>query len=142
MIREHLEHFGFPAPAVEFLVGFWDAIQLFDDVADKDREVTREELDRVIWYTLVDMNCNELFVQKRAVLLPHVSNLILKWQASDTVEREGKADEKSYVWRAGYYDLVLAVASLCFDRETVQKNAHNILNIYGETFAEYVEEFK
>jgi hypothetical protein len=142
VIKEHLESFNFPAPAVSFLVGFWDAIQLFDDVADQDKEITREELDKVLWFTLVDMHCNEFFIQKSSVLLPHVSNQILKWQASNTVEKEGKADQKSFGWRAGYYDLVLAVAALCFDRETVQKNAHNILSIYGETYAEYIEEFE
>jgi hypothetical protein len=67
---------------------------------------------------------------------------ILKWQASDTVERSGNADAKSYVWRAGYYDIVLAVVQLCHGPVFAAQNAHIVLGLYGETYDDYMKEFK
>ena len=89
----------------------WDAIQLFDDVADAD-PITRDDLDTVIWATLVAMPSNPFFAHNAAVLLPVVGAMILKWQASDKVERAGHASAQSYMWRAGFYDVVLMTVQL------------------------------
>jgi len=68
--------------------------------------------------------------------------MVLKWQASDVVEREGKADEKSFVWRAGYYDLVLASVQICHGPEIAIKMAPYVMALYGEKFEDYMREFK
>ena len=50
---------------------------------------------------------NPFFARHAGTLLPVLSTMVLKWQASDRVEREGNADARSFTWRAGYYELVL-----------------------------------
>ena len=62
---------------------------------------------------------------------------LLKWQASDKAERDGRADAKSFMWRAGYYDLVLFVNLLCNGPSAPIAP----LSLYGETLADYLKEF-
>jgi len=141
-IRDHLENsFSLPPAVVEWLVSLYDAIQVFDDYADGDG-VDRADLDTTIWNTLVGMPSNPFFMQNAGALLPAVGTMILKWQASDKAEREGKANEKSFVWRAGYYDLVLLCVQLCHGVTAAHKIAHHVMELYGENYKDYVKEFE
>jgi len=140
-IRQNLQQvFLLPASAVDWLLMMWDAIQVFDDVADGD-PIERKDLDAAIWNTLVAMNQNSFFTQNAQVLLPCVASMILKWQASDQAERAGKADARSFVWRAGYYDLILMAVQLCHGPKIAIENAHLVMELYGEKFDEYLKEF-
>jgi len=67
--------------------------------------------------------------------------MILKWQASDTAERDGQANAKSYMWRAGYYDLVLMAVSLVHGAGFATLHGHHVMALYGETFEDYMKEF-
>jgi hypothetical protein len=67
--------------------------------------------------------------------------MILKWQASDTAERQGQADAKSFGWRAGYYDLILMTVSLTHGAGFATKNAHLVMALYDEKFEDYMKEF-
>lgn len=135
------KEFGLPSSAVEWLLMIYQAIQVFDDVADGD-EVTRHELDKTIWNMLVAMHQNKFWRLNQDALSPLLATMVLKWQASDIAERAGKADEKSFVWRAGYYDLVLAVVQICHGPEIAIKMASYVMDLYGEKFEDYMKEFK
>jgi hypothetical protein len=138
-LKENLQRI-LPAPAVDWLLMLYGAIQVFDDVADGD-SVEREDLNTVIWNTLVGMNQNSFWIANSYNLAPVVATMILKWQASDHVERTGKADAKSFVWRAGYYDVVLMAVALCHGTQKTTKIAHEIMALYGEKFEDYMKEF-
>lgn len=129
-----------PAEAVQWLIDVWKCIQLFDDVADGD-EVDRKDLNSVIWATFIGLHSNPFFEAKKAALLPVLATQILKWQASDWVERNKMADARSFVWRAGYYDLVLFCVHLCHGQEVATTSASNVLSLYGESFEGYLKEF-
>jgi len=132
--------FGLPNAAVEWLLMLWDAIQVFDDVADED-EVKRNDLDVVIWNTLVGMSQNQFWQANANSLMPVVATMVLKWQASDEAERDGKADAKSYMWRAGYYDVVLMVVTLCHPAKRAKELSRYVMELYGEKFEDYMKEF-
>ena len=129
-----------PAPAVEWLLMLWNAIQVFDDVADGD-PVDREDLNSAIWNTLVGMNQNSFWIANSHNLAPVLAAVILKWQASDRAERAGQADAKAYVWRAGYYDVVLMAVALCHGTKAATDMSHLVMQLYGEKFEEYMKEF-
>jgi hypothetical protein len=140
-LESHLVNtLSLPEQAVEWLLMVWDMIQLFDDVADSD-PVERADLDRVIWFTFVGLRQNSFDIAFSSHLLPVLSTMILKWQASDDAERHGYADEKSFVWRAGYYDLILLAVSLVHGQDVAIKNAHVVMGMYGESYQDYLEEF-
>ena len=129
-----------PAPAIDWLLMLYGAIQVFDDVADGD-PVEREDLNAAIWNTLVGMNQNTFWIANSHSLAPIVATMILKWQASDQAERDGKADAKSFVWRAGYYDVVLMTVALCHGTKQATEKAQQVMELYGETFEDYLKEF-
>jgi hypothetical protein len=140
-LKENLQRvLALPAPATEWLLMLWGAIQVFDDVADGD-PVEREDLNAAIWNTLVGMNQNSFWAANSLTLAPVVATMILKWQGSDQAERAGKADARSYVWRAGYYDVVMMVVALCHGTKYATDNAHLVMALYGETLEDYMKEF-
>lgn len=140
-LKENLQRvFALPAPAVEWLLMLWNAIQVFDDVADGD-PVEREDLNATIWNTLVGMSQNTFWQANSQTLAPVVASMILKWQASDQAERAGKADARSFVWRAGYYDVVLMAVALCHGTQRATQSAQQVMELYGETLEDYMKEF-
>jgi len=129
-----------PTPVVDWLIMVYDAIQVFDDVADGDT-IERKDLNAAIWNTLVGMHQNQFFISNSHHLVPLMATMILKWQASDTAEREGHADARSFIWRAGYYDLILMAVSLTHGAGFATKNAHLVMDLYGEKLEDYMKEF-
>lgn len=145
-VREILEHhlietLELPGQPVAWLLGMWDAIQFLDDVADGD-DVSRDQLDCALNQLLVAMPSNPFFVAHASALLPVVAVQLLKWQASDKAEREGFADARSYMWRAGYYDLVLLVVQICHGYDIAVNMAPVVMGLYGEKLEDYQKEFE
>ena len=130
-----------PATAVQWLLDLWHVIQTLDDVADGDA-IERPALDRAIFAALVGMPANPFFQTYSVNLLPVMANAVLKWKASDDAEKEGNADEKSFVWRASFYDVVLAVVMLCHGPLTSMNAAKHVMALYGESFDDYRKEFQ
>lgn len=138
-LKENLDLLELPKEAVTWLMMMFDAIQTFDDYADGD-SVSRSDLDTLIWNTLLEMPMNPFYVKNCSMLYPMIATCILKWKASDTIERHGVPCAMSFAWRAGFYDLVLLVYTLCHGHEMAKKNGHVIMSLYGEKFGEYIEE--
>ena len=139
-LRTHFESLMLPADAAEWLMMLWQSIQTFDDYADDDF-VKREALDATIWNVLVAMPQNTFFSRHVAELVPLLGMMVLKWQASDSAEREGNASAQSYMWRAGYNELVLAAVRLCHGPVAAASVAHKVLGLYGEPLEKYLAEF-
>jgi hypothetical protein len=140
LLHKHFDSLMLPPAAVDWLLMLWQTIQTFDDYADGDH-VDRKALDATIWNTLVAMPQNPFFAQHAGVLLPLLSTAVLKWQAADHVERDKQASAQSYMWRAGYYDLVLMAVQLVHGPAAATSVAHKVLGMYGETFDQYMKEF-
>lgn len=134
--RDSLATMGFPQGAIDFVVDMWRVTQFFDDVADGDK-VDRPDLDAALWACLVGLPDNPFFIAHRTALVPVIACQIVKWQASDKAERDGQADARSYMWRAGFYDLLASVALICLGVDA----AKIALSMYGETLDEYLKEF-
>lgn len=135
-----LQVFELPPSAIEWLLMMWDISQLFDDVVDGD-PITGRDLDTLIYTSLISTQVHPFFAEYALVLRPVVALTILKWKGSDTAERAGHASAKSYMWRAAYYDLVLMVVNICHGYGLAMENAHRVMDLYGESFADYEREF-
>ena len=129
-----------PPDAAAWLLDLWAAIQVFDDVADGD-PVDRADLHAAIWNCLVKMPSNTFFAANSANLLPVVATAFLKWAASDDAERENRADARSFMWRASYYDVVLTVVLLCNPFDAALAKSGLVMALYGEKYEDYCLEF-
>ena len=114
-------------------------MQLFDDIVDGD-PTDRDDVDAGIWNALVGMPANAFYQRNAHVLIPLMSVAVLKWKASDQVERDGGACATSFVWRAGYYDIVLAVVQIEHGVQAAMDIGPVVLNLYGESLEEYMKE--
>lgn len=137
-LKTHFNSLDLPEAAVEWLCDLWLMAQLFDDVADGD-EIERTDLDAAIWASMVKMPTNSFYTTHGAWLIPAVAQMTLEWMASDLAEREGRASEQSYMWRAGYYRVVCLVCSIVHGPSS--EISERALSMYGETFEEYKAEF-
>lgn len=126
--------------AVAWLMDVFRSIQTLDDYADGD-PVERAQLDKLIWSLLAGCWMNPFFQRFQGQLLPVMACAILQWQAADKVEREGRADARSFVWRAGFYQLALMAVLCQHGPEVAMKNGDLALGIYGEKFEHYMKEF-
>ena len=142
MIEALEDHFinalDLPQPAADWLLDLWRVIQVFDDIHDGD-EVA--DVMPALWAGLVTMPGNPFYQANAAALQAAVATAILKWHAANEAEDAGQADERSYVWRAAYYDVVLLVTLLCHGQAEALRLAPVVMMMYGEPFAAYQEEF-
>jgi hypothetical protein len=127
-----------PEPAVDWLLDLWQVIQAFDDIHDGDPV---EDVMPALWASLVSMPGNPFYQANAAALQSAVATAILKWHAANAAEYAGKVDEKSFVWRAGFYDIVLLVTLLCHGQSFALDLASTVMSMYGELFSDYREEF-
>lgn len=135
-LSAHFTTLGLPDAAQVWLLDLWCVIQVLDDAMDGDR-AGQIAVSRAAMAIFWDMPLNPFFRDNFAALHPVLKLQVLKWQAANDVEAQGLADERSYMWRAGYYDVVLMVCALCgCDRSAAA------LQLYGETFAEYIGEWR
>jgi hypothetical protein len=125
--------------ACDWLMMLWQAIQAIDDIVDGD-EVNRDDAIMLGWNVLIAMPGNEFFQRHSSVLLPAIATQFTKWVASDEVERDGAASATSFVWRAGYYDMVLLVVQCEHGGQIAMQIGKHIMAMYGEDFAEYMKE--
>ncbi len=127
-----------PPAAADWLLDLWQVIQAFDDIHDGDPV---GDAMPALWAALVSMPGNPFYVANAAALQSGVATAILKWHAANEAEAAGQADERSFVWRAAYYDVMLLVVLLCHGQAEALRLAPVVMLMYGEPFAAYREEF-
>jgi hypothetical protein len=132
-IKAHLENLGLPEAARQWLNDLWHVTQVFDDAMDGNA-VAKGDASRAVWATFVTMPLNDFYGRNASVLQPVLALQVLKWEAANEAEADGQRDERSYMWRAGFYDVVLMVCHLCGI-----KGGRKVMEMYGETFREYQE---
>ncbi len=128
--------------ATDFVLMLWAIIHFFDDVVDGDKELDTGQIKGILVDVLVRLPLNAFYIQNQASLIPVIANAILTWNASDIMEYEGTANERSFAWRASYYQVVLQVYALVHGMDKAMADADKILNLYGETYSDYKIEFK
>lgn len=133
-----LRSFDLPKSAADWVLMLWQVIQCFDDFADGG-DVSRPDLDAMILNALVNMPSNAFFRAHQDWLVPVMLQAVIKWQASDAAERAGNASALSFMWRAGFYDVVSQVCAIVHGPMSAQ--ALLALSLYGERFEDYLEEF-
>ena len=140
MIEEPIKQLGLPDDAYEWLLSMWRVTQFLDDVVDK-HDISEDDFNGALWDIMLKMPSNSFYRANVDALAPVIALQTLKWQAANAVEKSGLADERSYMWRAGFYDLILMVCLLCFGSAMKTQKAVDALMIYGESYIDYKKEF-
>ena len=139
-LLRNFEALDLPRDATAWLLDLWALTQFFDDVVDGDL-IRPQTAHEAIWKALMTFPTNPFFVANVTALQPAIATAILKWEASHAAEMTGRADERSFAWRASYYDIVLLVVLLCQGYESAMAKAPTVMALYGEKFSDYRAEF-
>lgn len=137
---QHFKSIGLSELGASWLLVLWEMTQTLDDIVDGD-EVTRQEKDSLIFNALILYPTHPYFIQHSANLAPVIATSIFKWQASDLAERSGTHNHYSFVWRAAFYDVILMVMCLDCGHNYAMENSHLVMQMIGETYADYQQEF-
>lgn len=115
---EHFERIALSvlrdADAARFVAQVCAAAHLFDDLADRDREVTPEQVLAAFRALLVEIPANPFYRRNFEQLHPLFDTFILSWGTANVLER-GDDEERlrvAYVIRSDYMNLVLRCAQL------------------------------
>lgn len=139
-LRENFAALDLPPNAAAWLMDVWHLTQFFDDVVDGDL-VRPNDAHNAVWKAFVTFPANPFYLAHATVLQSALATAVLKWEASHTAERTCMADERSFMWRAAYYDIVLLVVLLCQGYESAMEKAPTVMALYGEKFSDYRAEF-
>lgn len=128
-----------PLPS-KWLMDLWHSIQALDDWAD-GASLKRGRIERVIFCALYELPANPWAMQYAADLYPLVGSAVLKWVGANAIEGAAGSDEhmlrRAYMWRAGYWDIVLSVVAIVHGPQVAMANAGRIASFYGESWEEY-----
>ena len=134
-LSAHFTTLGLPEAAKAWLLDLWNLIQVMDDARDGDR-ASPGDVDRAVKAIFLTMPLNDFYRQFPAVLQPVMVLAALKWEAANEMEAKGLADEKSYMARAGFYDVVLMTCHLC----GIENVGHAVMEMYGDRYEDYIRE--
>lgn len=105
--------------AYEFLTTMFEVLHFWDDLIDRDKEVTPEAVNRSMWDALITIPENVFFQQNFSQLMPLLKTAIWNWQAANVMEASQDSLDKqiAFVLRSTYVDLVSMCAYIVGGRD-------------------------
>lgn len=129
--------------AVDYLLMVVNALHLWDDLIDKDKQVSDEKVNEVFTNLLIDLPRNLFFAAHAGTLTAITLNAIQNWHVANEVERADISNiplECAFVLRSSYTDLVSTVATLCGGRQHGLEIARAIRTLaHSEEFSGYID---
>jgi hypothetical protein len=127
--------------AVQFVVRVFRALHIWDDLIDRDKALTDDEINSVFWDLLVVLPTDPFYIRNIALLNSTLVNAIINWHIANKLEREGDEKDKSvaFVLRGAYIDILSAAAFIVGGMQWVQEVGPAIRRwAHEETFDEYM----
>lgn len=97
-------------PAVMLNAALIDLLHIWDDLVDRDKPVTDEDVHRAFRLALVVIPANPFYQQHFSALHPLLDNLILNWLAANQMERQPESPidlPVAFVIRSDYCNFLL-----------------------------------
>jgi len=127
--------------AIQFVVRVFRALHVWDDLIDRDKPLTDDEINSVFWDLLVVLPTDPFYTRNIALLSSTLVNAIINWHVANKLEREGDDKDKSiaFILRGAYIDLLSASAFIVGGMQWAQKIGPAIRRwAHEETFDEYM----
>jgi hypothetical protein len=107
--QEFMGYLGDP-DAVEFLELVFDITDVWDDMVDRDRDVTDAHINNTFTKCLVHLPGNLFYRKHYPVLAPQLMLVINAWQDANELE---KGDESDRVYACGLRFLLVQLVATC-----------------------------
>lgn len=130
--------------AADYLVIIFHVAEIWDDLIDRDKPVTDEQINDLFITLLFDLTGNPFFVQHAGFLRPAMLLGINAWLDSVQYEREGLPELliRAHILRAWYMELVPLVAFLVGGYEHMRAVSSEARAFFQtEKLSQYLEDF-
>ncbi|RBO54778.1 hypothetical protein DSD19_04535 [Rhodovulum sp. BSW8] len=127
--------------AVQFIVTFSDVCEVFDDLWDGDKPVTRDDLSRTLFNCLAEIPINPFFDRFKQQLVPIIITGINAWLDANALENGNRNDRVfAYVLRDWYMELIAFVIYLTRGRDHMRRVSLDVREFFThhETLEEYM----
>lgn len=124
--------------ATSFVLRVHQIFHIWDDLIDKDKEITNEEINKVFWIALVELPEDPFYKANYLMLKPILINSIINWKAANVLENEKQLDI-SFVLRSSYIDILTICALIVGGLDYCDKVTPLIRKFESE---EGIEEYK
>lgn len=128
--------------AVRFILQFADVCEVFDDLWDGDKPVTKDDLTRVLFTVLVDMPLNPFFDRYKGNLVPIIITGVNAWLDANAMEKGDRNDRVfAYVLRDWYMEFVAFVIYLTRGFDFMRAVSPDVRRFFThhETLEQYLE---
>ena len=128
--------------AVEFLLVYGDACELFDDLIDRDKPVEDDHVVRVMFNLLTELPLNPFFERYKLSLIPALVIGMNAWLDANRLESGDSNDQAfAYVLRDVYCEVVALVVYLTRGRDYMREHSLEIRRFFTkhETLDQYRE---
>ena len=131
--------------AVEYVELVCDIAHVWDDLIDRDKNVSDDKISKTFFDALIRLPRNTFYRKNFDHLNSVLMNAISNWQIATKLEREGGDYETSiaFVLRSSYIDLITQAAMLCGGSKWachVGEEARRIT--HNETYEGYLKNLK
>ena len=131
--------------AVDLANAYSQVSQVWDDLVDGDKPVSRDQVNGMMMQALVDIPKNRFFQLHYLDLMPMVQHCLMTWLDANTLEAQGNDRDLyvSYVIRSVTTDLIIHLAGLVggtFWRRQAALAIRQAIYRDNEPFEEYRDE--
>lgn len=118
--------------AVNLCMMLVEIAHAWDDIVDGD-DIAETDVNRIFRYLIFDIPKSPIY-QAIPSLPDHLLNVFLRWRDANKLERmEPPEVEKSYMLRAGIYDIFQLIAYHMYGDEWAEEIGPKVRLLYGET---------
>ena len=131
--------------AAEYLVNFNYIAHLWDDLIDKDKVRTDDEISRAFFLLMVKIPRNAFYRQYSSILVDYSQVYINQWFTANHLEKQGERGlERAFALRDVTSDMICQVAYILGGYSWMKKINEDLIPILlaYESFAEYSQEIK
>jgi len=131
--------------AALFLHDIFSALHFYDDMIDKDQELSDSKIHESFWRMLVLLPTNPFYSRHSIELTAVVSSSILQWKAANELEASSKEDSLrvAFIIRSSYHNLItqcaLIVGGMVWATEIAELVSQHA---YTEPYENYLDELR
>ena len=131
--------------ALRFFIDLSHFVEIYDDLVDRDKPVSADDINHALFAALCYMPSNPFFLQHRLTLTPLIFTSINAWADANEFQN-GTMSEKAlaYGLKGGGVEVLLSIISITRGVEYMRSISAEVRRIVmaHESFEEYLEEVK
>lgn len=126
--------------AIDMVLMVHDIVELWDDLIDKDKVPTSDDINRVFRTVLIELPRNGFYQDNFAQLNTLIESAIFDWHTANAFEAKKEHLETAFGLRCTIQSVTVIAARIIGGNEWAQKVSNEIRSA-GETWAEYAYGF-